>query len=109
MGMAELVGRKSTAHPGGRGGVSQLSADSGRSASPAACWTPEHAEQRSDREGRADLEPWVEVPPSPAIHPNLALAAFAAAHEHCAISPVKIDLGQRERLADPGARRARAR
>ncbi|MDQ6840899.1 MAG: hypothetical protein M3025_00540 [Actinomycetota bacterium] len=66
----------------------------------------DHAQQRSDRELTADLEPGVELLPGPAVHPDLAsLAAFPAPNEHGGAAAVQVALLESERFADaqPGA------
>src|SRR5436305_3380746 len=96
------MGRKATAHPGRRSGVAQLSADPGRRARPAAGRTADDAEQGADRELRTQLEPLLEALPPPAVHPDLAPPApFASADQDRTCYPVKVGLGERERLADP--------
>jgi hypothetical protein len=61
----------------------------------------DHAQQRSDRQLAADLEPRVELLPGPAVHPCLApFAAFPAAHEHGATAAVQVALLEGERFAD---------
>jgi hypothetical protein len=67
--------------------------------------TVDHIQERSDREPAADLEPWVDLLPGPAVHPDLSpLAAFTAPNEHSASAAVEIALLQSERFADPEAR-----
>src|SRR5947209_20318078 len=62
----------------------------------------DHAQERSDRELAADLEPRVELLPCPAIHPNLApLATFPSPNEHRAAGAVEVALVECERFADP--------
>ena len=64
----------------------------------------DHAEQRSDRELSADLEPSVELFPSPAVHPDLAtLAALPTPDEDRAARSIKITLVKGECFADPQA------
>src|SRR5437867_2779250 len=65
----------------------------------------DHAQERSDRELAANLEPRAELIPCPAVHPDLApLATFPSPDEHRAASAVKIALLERERLADSQSR-----
>src|SRR5688500_4321423 len=65
------------------------------------------AEQRSDRQLDACLEPWRELFKGPVVHADLApaAAALAAAHKQRSAARGQIGLGERERLADaqPGA------
>jgi hypothetical protein len=52
-----------------------------------------------------DLEPWVELVPCSAVHPDLASpAAFPAADEDSAAGAVQIALLELQRFADPQAR-----
>jgi len=61
-----------------------------------------HTQQDADRELLADLEPWLELLPRPAVHTDLAsLAALPATDEHCAAGLVQIALLKSERFADP--------
>jgi hypothetical protein len=65
-----------------------------------------HAQERSDRELAANLEPRVELLPGPSVHPDFAtLAAFPAPNEHGAAAAVQVALLEGERFADaqPGA------
>src|SRR5437764_14598502 len=63
------------------------------------------AQERSDGELAADLEPRAELFPCPAVHPDLAaLAAFPSPDEHRAAAAVKVALLESERFADPQAR-----
>src|SRR4030081_3839544 len=65
----------------------------------------DHAQERSDRELAADLEPRAELFPCPAVHPDLApLAAFPSPDEHGAAAAIKIALLESERFADPQPR-----
>jgi hypothetical protein len=62
----------------------------------------DHAQQRADRELAADLEPWFELNPCPAVHPHLAaLAALPPPDEDRAARSVEIALMNSKRLADP--------
>ena len=50
----------------------------------------DHAQKRSDRKVAADLQPWVELFPRPAVHPDLSsLAAFPAPDEYGAAVAVR--------------------
>jgi hypothetical protein len=65
----------------------------------------DHAQQRPDRELAADLEPWVELLPCPAVHSDLtSLAALPAPDEHSAPAAVKVALLQGHGFADTQAR-----
>ena len=62
----------------------------------------DHAQQGADWDLPADLEPWVELLPRPAVHPDLpSLAALATPYEHSAAGAVLVALLERERFADP--------
>jgi hypothetical protein len=96
------VGREPATNPGGQGGATQLAADPRGGAWPAAGRAAQHAEQRADGQGRAELQPGIEMVPGPTVHPDLAPpAAFPGANEDRAALSVKVGLGQRERFADP--------
>jgi hypothetical protein len=108
--VAELMRREPAPDPGGHGGVVQLGADSGRSEWPPACRAAQEAEQPAGRQFPAEFEPWVEVRPCPAVHPDLAaLLALAVADEQRAAAWVEVGLVEGEPLADPQARGATAR
>src|SRR5213078_3197263 len=65
----------------------------------------DHAQERSDRELAANLEPRAELSPRPAVHPDPAPpATFPSPDEHRATAAVKIALLESERLADPQPR-----
>ena len=62
------------------------------------------AEERSDRQGLAQLDPWLKLLPRPAVHPDLtAFAAFALPHQDRPTNWIQVGLGERERFADPQA------
>jgi hypothetical protein len=64
----------------------------------------DHAQQRADRQLSADLEPWVELVPGPAVHPDLAApAALPTPDEHRAEAAVRVTLLEGECFADPQA------
>jgi hypothetical protein len=45
----------------------------------------DHAQHRADRKLATDLEPWVELVPCPAVHPDLAaLAALCCGENYVA-------------------------
>ena len=63
------------------------------------------AEESADRQGLAQLDPWLKLFPRPAVHSDLsAFAAFALAHENRAAHRIEVSLGERERFADPETR-----
>jgi hypothetical protein len=103
--MTELVRREPTSYPRRSGCVMQLLLRRRGLPTPAGGWPVDHAQQRSDRELAADLEPRAELFPGPAVHTDLApLAAFPASDEHRAAAAVKIALLESERFADPQPR-----
>ena len=55
------MGRKPATDAGRYRGMVKLFADARRCARPAACRPAQDAEQSSDRQGPAQLEPWLEV------------------------------------------------
>jgi hypothetical protein len=62
----------------------------------------DHAEQSPDWEIAADFEPWLQLIPGPAVHPDLAaLPALASPNQHGAARAVKVRFGEIQRLADP--------
>ena len=80
----------------------QLATDPGGRARPSARRTPQNAEQRAGRQGRAEREPRFEVRPAPAVHPDLAaLVPLPVPDENGAAVGVQISLVERERFADP--------
>ncbi len=80
----------------------QLAADPGGRARPSACRTPQNAEQRAGRQVSAEPEPWFELRPGPAVHPDLTtLVTLAVPDEDAAAVGVQIGLVERERFADP--------
>jgi hypothetical protein len=100
--MTELVRREPTSYPRRSGCVMQLLLRRRGLPTPAGGWPVDHAQQRSDRELAADLEPRAELVPCPAVHSNLApLAAFSSPNEHRAPGAVKVTLLEGERFADP--------
>jgi len=94
--------RPPDARRGGR--VMQLLARGRWFPAPAGGRAVDHAQQRSDRELAAELKPWVELLPGPAVHPDLApLATFPAPDKHGAAPAVKIALlkGERSLIRSP--------
>jgi hypothetical protein len=62
----------------------------------------DYAEQSSDWEIGSGLEPWLQLIPGPAVHPDLAaLPALASPDQHGTARAVKIRFGKIQRLADP--------
>lgn len=98
----QLVRGEPTTNTGESGGPPELLASGRRlPASPGGC-AVDYAEQSSDWQIGSDLEPWLQLIPGPAIHPDLAaLAALPASYQDGAAQAVKIRLGKIQRLADP--------
>src|SRR5215207_8094592 len=106
VGVAELVRCEASPHAGLAGDAAQLGARGGRRPWASPRGAVDHAEQRSDGQLDARLEPRRELLPRPVVHPDLAAAAaLAAPHEQRTAARVKVALGERERLVDaqPGA------
>ncbi|MGB9183506.1 MAG: hypothetical protein WCB67_05525 [Solirubrobacteraceae bacterium] len=62
----------------------------------------DHTQHRADRKLATNLEPRIELLPSPTIHSDLAaLAALATPDEYGAARSVQVALLQRQRFADP--------
>src|SRR4051794_33327807 len=101
VGVAELVRREAPAHASRRGGLAELCAGGGCRPGAPAGRSAQDAEQRSDGQCDADLEPWLELFPGPVVHADLATApALAAAHEQRAAARVEVGLAERQRLVD---------
>jgi hypothetical protein len=63
----------------------------------------DHAEERADRETRAQVLPRFELFPCPDVHSDLAaLVAFPVADEDSSAAGVHVGLSDRERFADLG-------
>ena len=61
----------------------------------------DHAQQRADRELAAELEPWIQVVPRPAIHADLAtLDSLATTHDDRAAGTVQVALLERQCFVD---------
>jgi hypothetical protein len=104
--VAQLVRRKAPPYPGLAGRAAQFRADGAGCPRPSACRTVDDAEQRSDRQLNAHVEPGRELLPGPVVHADLAAAAaLAAPHQHGAATMIEVALGKRQRLLV--ARRAR--
>src|ERR671911_557425 len=68
---------------------------------PSARGAVDDAEQRSDRQLNAHVEPGRELFLGPVVHADLAAAAaLAAPHQQRTATRVQVGLGDRERLAD---------
>jgi hypothetical protein len=66
----------------------------------------DHAEQRPDRQGRANLQIRGQLIPAPTVHAHLASpAALPGAHDDGTARSIKVGLGEVERFADsqPGS------
>jgi hypothetical protein len=89
VGVPQWVRREPTPYASCSGRVVQLLARRRWFPAPTGSRSVDHAQHRADRELAADLEPWIELLPSPAIHSDLAsLAAFPAPDEHRAAGTV---------------------
>jgi hypothetical protein len=100
----ELMRREPTPDPCRGRGVMELRSDPGRTAVTPARGSVQDAEERTDRQALAQLNPWLQLLPGPAVHTNLAaLAALPVSNEDRAANRVKVGLGERERFADPEA------
>ncbi len=98
----KLVRGEPATDAGSRCGSAELLPSGGGLPPPSGCRAVDDAQQSSDREPRADLEPRLKSIPGPVIHPDLAVpAALAAADEDSASRPVEVGLGEVKRLADP--------
>jgi hypothetical protein len=85
-------------------GAMELRSDPGRAAAAPARGSVQDAEERTDRQALAQLNPWLQLLPGPAVHTNLAaLAALSVPNEDRASNKVKVGLSERERFADPKA------
>jgi hypothetical protein len=89
------VARSAVARPLARG-VPQLGARRGGRPRPAARRTVDDAEQRSDRQLNAGLEPGRELSPGPVMHPDLAAAApLAVPYQYRPAARVQVGFGER--------------
>src|ERR1700759_2770137 len=85
-----------------RGRVVQLGADAGGSPRAPGGRAAQHTEQRTHGKRGPQLQPWVELLPCPAVHPDLAaLTALAVSDQDRTATYVKVTLGERECFADP--------
>jgi hypothetical protein len=104
VGVSKLVWREASPHARLAGDASQLRAGGGGRPGPPARGAVDDAEERSDRQLNARLEPGRELLPCPVVHADLAAAAaLAAADEQRSAARVQVGLGERERLVDPQA------
>jgi hypothetical protein len=102
--VSELVRRESATDAGEDCGAVELPASGGLLPVPSGGCAVDHAEQPSGAEAGAELKPWLELSPTPAIHADLATAAaLSAPDKNGSAGPVKIGLGEVKRLADPKA------
>jgi hypothetical protein len=102
VGMAQLVRREPTPHPGLGGETAQLRAGTRLRPLPPAGRAVDDAEQRPCRQLRPLRGPRAEVFPAPVVHPDLATAAaLALAHQERAAARIEVTLVEVERLLDP--------
>jgi hypothetical protein len=100
--VAQLMRSEATAHTGDRGHPSQLLASGRGFPATSGGRAADHAQQRSDRQRRSDLEPGLELIPRPSIHADLPPApALATANQDRATRRIKVGLGEVKRFADP--------
>src|SRR5947209_19272923 len=79
----ELMRREPATNTRLLSGVMQLAANPGARARPSACRAAQNAAQRAERQGGAELEPWFEVRPAPAVHADLpTLVTLPVPHEN---------------------------
>jgi hypothetical protein len=85
VGMTLLVRGEPTPNPDGLRNRAELAADPGRRTWPTLGRSAQHAEQCTDRQRPAQLEPRLELLPVPPVHPDLAaLAALCCARNYVA-------------------------
>jgi hypothetical protein len=102
MGVAQLVWREPPSHTRRAGSMVQLLARRRRLPPATSRRSVDHTQHRADRKLATDLEPRIELLPSPTIRSDLAaLAALATPDEYGAARSVQIALLQRQRFADP--------
>jgi hypothetical protein len=100
-GGGELVAARSAAGRRGDGRRAQLGAGGGGRLAPARR-AGEDAEEWSDGEADARLEPGPRLSRSSSVHADLAAAAaLAALNQYRAAALIEIGLGERQRLMDP--------
>jgi hypothetical protein len=99
-----MMRRETTANTGCLRGAMELTADPGGRARQTACATAQDAKQRTGGQSSPQLEPRLELCPSPAVDPDLAtLLTLAVTHKHRAAVRITVSLADRERLIDPQA------
>src|SRR5450755_198800 len=102
----ELVWRYAASYSSSGGGASELPARGRCFPVASGGGAVDHAEERADRETRAEVLPGFELFPCPGVHSDLAaLVAFPVADKDSSAAGVHVGLGERERFADsqPGA------
>src|SRR5215207_6002858 len=98
-------GGEASPHAGPVGEAAELRAGGGGRPRPASRRSADDAEQRSDRQLDARLDPGRELFEGPVVHSDLAAAAaLATADEQRSAACVEVGLGERERLVDAQAR-----
>ena len=101
VGVSELVRGEASAHAGPGSGPAQIGSRRGVSRVPSARGSGDDAEQRSDGELEAGVEPWLELLPAPCVHADFAApSSFAVADEQRPTSLIEVSFAQRERLLD---------
>jgi len=95
VGVAELVRREATAHPGPDGEAPKLSPHGWRGPRLAGGRPLEHAEERPHRQLDPVLEPGSKLLPAPLVHADLAAAAaLAAADQHRPAAGLEVAFGK---------------
>ena len=101
VGVSELVRCEASAHAGLGSGPAPIGARRGVSPVPSARGSGDDAEQRSDGELEACVEPRLELLPAPCVHADFAApSAFAVADEQRATSLIEVGFAERERFLD---------
>jgi hypothetical protein len=102
--MPELMRREASAYPGSSSGSVQLSADAGRCPRMTAGRAAQDAEQCADWNRGAQLQPWAQLLPRPAVDADFtAFAAFSTADQDRPAVRVQVAFAQSECSADAQA------
>jgi len=102
VGVPELVRREASPHAGSGGSPAQIGSRGRVGPVSPARGSGDDAEQRSNRELEACVEPRLELLPAPCVHTDFAApSALAVVDEQRATPLVKVGFAQRERSLDP--------
>jgi hypothetical protein len=105
VGVPKLVRGEASPDAGPGGSPAQIGSRRGVGPVPSARGSADDADQRSDRELEASVEPWLELLPAPRVHADFAApSAFAMADEQRPTPLVEVSFAQQERCLDPEAR-----